>query len=125
MRSYNPAKSPDRAEWRALSERDRIDLIYEYHDFIGETGENMEAHAAIHAAIETQIAEDVPEIRVTLGRLRKQGLNRHDAIHALGSILAQHMQNIINSSYEDGVDQNAQYSMMLASFDVADWYADE
>ena len=42
----------------------------------------------MHVAVENQLALDDPKpIRPALQRLRQQGLSRHDAVHALMSVL--------------------------------------
>jgi len=37
--------------------------------------------------VENQIAEEMQTVRETVARLQKEGLVRHDAIHAVGSVL--------------------------------------
>jgi hypothetical protein len=120
VKSYNPLKSPNRSEWLALSETERIELIHDHHTEQGERVDRLTAHCGIHATIETQMALDTPQVRATLGRLRKQGLNRHDAIHAIGFVLAEHMQNLIASTPE-GLDPNEDYYEKLSKFNAPDW----
>lgn len=49
---------------------------------------SSKSHAAFHLAVETQAATGFEPTVRALERLRGQGLNRHDAIHAIGSVLA-------------------------------------
>ena len=46
-------------------------------------------HAAVHAVVETQLASGAPpETRRALERLLAGGLPRHEAVHAIGLIVA-------------------------------------
>ena len=44
-------------------------------------------HAVIHAIVENQIAAAELPVRGTAQRLMSEGLDRHQAIHAIGSVL--------------------------------------
>jgi hypothetical protein len=45
-------------------------------------------HAAAHVLVENQVAmSDATVVPVTLNRLMREGLDRHDAIHAIASVL--------------------------------------
>jgi hypothetical protein len=47
------------------------------------------AHALFHIIVENNIASgEEPIVKQTLDRLLQQGLDRHDAIHAIASIFA-------------------------------------
>jgi hypothetical protein len=46
-------------------------------------------HAAIHVAVENQIAMGVELVGETVARLVAEGLDRHEAIHAIGALLAE------------------------------------
>ena len=45
-------------------------------------------HATFHAIAENQIADPATPARATCERLMAEGLNRHDAVHAVGSVIA-------------------------------------
>lgn len=92
FRGYDPLIEPDPDDWLATDEQQRLDVIERYHRRKGfETG-RAEAHAAMHAVVENQIAEgDRLPVRRTLLRLMDEGLDRHDAIHAIASVLAGHL----------------------------------
>lgn len=109
VHQYNPAKSPKPREWLALDELTRLDLISQFHEDHGEFGESIEAHSGIHATVETQLAMDIPNIRSALGKLRKSGLTRHDAIHAIGAVLAEHIHEIMTNQDLDADEANLQY----------------
>ena len=96
MHRYNPFQAPDPKEWTALDEQERIRLVEQYHRQAGIHLPNQTVHAVVHAVIESQIAlgDEIP-VRRTLQRLMSEGLDRHDALHAIGSVLAEHIHDIL------------------------------
>lgn len=111
MKRYNPLKAPNPQDWLALDEGVRIILVMEYHSKIEEDHPGSHAHAIIHTIIENQIAlGDEAPVKSTIERLIKEGLDRHDAIHAVGSVLAKYLwkigkkevtENVSDSYFED------------------------
>jgi len=92
---YDPDKAPDAAQWLALDEADRTDMVLAAHE-----GQNMEmpsamAHSGITVAVENQLAEGLPEAVDALARLQAEGLGRHDAVHAIGLVLAEHLWRVL------------------------------
>ena len=99
MAVYDPDKAPAPKEWLALPEFDRIVLIQDYHEASGDVGENLRAHACYHAAVENQIADGkVEEVAAAMSRLMRAGLSRHEAVHAVASILAEHVFPVMKES---------------------------
>ena len=107
-----------------MDEAARLDLIYEFHEEHGEFGESMETHATIHAVVETQLAMDVPNARDALVRLRKSGLARHDAIHAIGSVLAKHLHTLTYNRDVEPDEATLRYYEKLRSFTKEDWFSE-
>ena len=107
---YDPAVDPNPAEWLALDEVDRISLVEDYHKEAGIEVPNLLLHATVHVTVETQVAmgEELP-VRRTLHRLIREGLDRHDAIHAIGSILAEHVVKIVKETGKGSDDPNPRY----------------
>jgi hypothetical protein len=64
----------------------------------------------------------VPE---TLARLMDEGLNRHDAIHAVGSILMGVIFDAITKKDDGGGDLGAKYGRELAELTAASWRSQE
>jgi hypothetical protein len=92
IEDYDPLVEPDPDDWLATDEQQRLDVIERYHRRAGITVERAGAHAAMHAIVENQIAEgDRYPVRRTLLRLMAEGLDRHEAIHAIASVLAFHL----------------------------------
>jgi hypothetical protein len=87
MDTYSPDQAPDPREWLSLDEGERLRLVEAYHSLEKIQVANARLHAAIHTVVETQVA--IPEQTVvdTMNRLQHEGLSRHEAIHAVGSVL--------------------------------------
>jgi hypothetical protein len=120
MNKYNPLKAPDPAEWLAMDEGERIALVQEYHRRAKIRLPNQIVHAAIHAVVETQIAGQEIPAREALERLMIEGLDRHDAVHAIGSVVAGHMHKRMAQSGSSS-DPNADYCRDLKTLTATKW----
>jgi hypothetical protein len=99
IQDYDPLVAPHPDDWLATDEQRRLDVIERYHRREGIEVERPGAHAAMHAVVENQIAEgDRYPVRRTLLRLIAEGLDRHDAIHAIASVLAGHINEQLRES---------------------------
>ena len=121
MQHYDPLDAPDCEEWLALDEQERIALARDYHGSALIRLPNAAMHAAMHAIVETQIAlgEETPARR-TAQRLMDEGLDRHEAIHAIGSVLVEFMTDLIKAPKSDG-DPNVAYFAALERLTAANW----
>jgi hypothetical protein len=83
--------------------------VREYHRRAGIYPPNEKLHATLHAIVETQIAlkEETPVGRIAR-RLIGEGLDRHDAIHAIGMVLAEHIYDVLKTTKSDK-DPSAPY----------------
>ena len=121
METYDPRHGPDPTEWLELDESERIALVHEQHLHAREKAENLHLHAGIHAAVETQIASALPAgVRETLARLMREGLDRHDAIHAIGSVLSARLFQLARNEAPPG-DPNVHYVADLAALTAERW----
>jgi hypothetical protein len=113
VQRYDPLEAPDPEEWLELDEQERIDLVREYHRRAGIHLPNEKLHATLHAIVEAQIAlkEETPAGRIAQ-RLIGEGLDRHDAIHAIGMVLAEHIYDVLKTTQSDK-DPNAPYFAAL------------
>ena len=94
---YDPAHVPAPDAWLELSDDDRIALVREHHEAASTEPPNAILHATFHVVVETQLASaDPPEVVETMARLLRQGLDRHDALHAIGSELARMMHTAVD-----------------------------
>jgi len=124
MKSYDPEQAPDRDEWLALGEADRIELVAAYHKRTREKLPNLRLHAAFHAVVENQLAEGIEAVEETLARLIDEGLDRHSGIHAIGSVLAEHLSNLMREGPTKGTDTNEPYFRRLRSLTASTWAGD-
>jgi len=95
MKTYDPETAPDPAEWLGLEESERVILVASFHRRARIELPDPQIHAAIHSVVENQLAEDLQTVRETLERLKAEGLSRHDAIHAVGSVLVEHLNRLV------------------------------
>jgi len=124
MSTYDPNKAPDPREWLALDEQLRIDLAREFHRAAGIELHNVTAHAAFHAIVENQLAMQHPPVVRSMERLRKEGLSRHDCVHAIGSVLARHLHDLITTaSLEAPSTAQARYDAAVERLSAAGWRA--
>ena len=75
---------------------------------------NQMVHAAIHAVVETQVTGHEVPAKETLERLMQEGLDRHDAVHAIGTVVAGHMHKLMKRE-QTADDPNAEYCRELKS----------
>jgi len=96
---YNPEHAPNPDTWLEMSEFDRIDLVQGFleNNELEIPEEAKKIHALIHIVVENQVAIAVEPVPATMARLIRQGLTRHDAIHAIGTILAGDMFEVMKS----------------------------
>ena len=120
---YDPSVPPGSEEWLALTEGEQINAVLAYCEANEPGLPSVLAHAAIHTAVETQIAMgcEIP-VEATHSRLLDEGLSRHDAIHAIGMILSEHMFDLMNSPAPAG-DPNIPYYDNLKKLTAQSWLA--
>jgi len=126
IQDYDALIEPHPDDWLATDEQRRIDVIQRYHRREGIDVERAELHAAMHAIVENQIAEgDRLPVRRALLRLMSEGLDRHDAIHAIGSVLAIHLNKLARKSTSPtrppDRDFNAAYFSELEKLTAESW----
>jgi hypothetical protein len=99
--TYDAARAPDPELWQALEEADKIKAVIEHHRALKTDHAHLpspQAHAAMHVVVENQLVEDEPfAARVTLKRLMDGGLNRHEAVHAIGIVASRRLFGMLQS----------------------------
>lgn len=82
-------------------------------------GVNPILHVTIHQTIENQLAaKDPPVVHETLERLMRSGLSRHEAIHAIGSVLCVEIWEILK---EERPFDEERYERGLRQLDAREW----
>lgn len=118
---YDPLEQIDSDAWLALDESERQRFVVRYHRRRQIPLTNEIAHALIHVMVENQIAlGDAYPAKGVLFRLMSEGLDRHEAVHAIGSVLSQTFFIAMNDENADR-DLNADYLERLHSLSAESW----
>jgi hypothetical protein len=122
MKHYDPEVGPDPKQWLGLDEGLRHVLVQKAHEHPPPWHPKARAdraHVIFHTIVENQVASgDPPETARALERLLGEGLGRHDAIHALASVLATETHRMLRERRT--FDQDA-YLRSLADLSAATW----
>jgi hypothetical protein len=128
MDRYDPEIAPDPEEWVALDEAERIVLVEWYHrdarTDLPKAARTL--HASIHVVVENQLAEnDEPVVRA-LARLMKEGLSRHDAVHAIGCVVSEEIFDALKLK-DTPESLRARYYAAIERLTAATWreYSDD
>lgn len=97
MQNYDPYEAPPPGAWLALDEEARVEAVVAWHRGARVKVANERLHAAIHVVVETQLAMKEAIVIETMTRLQEEGLDRHDAIHAVGGVLVEELLNALKA----------------------------
>ena len=120
METYDPLTAPDPDLWLELDEQERLALVEEHHDSAGVALDKPTLHAVMHTVVENQLALRDERVMRTLDRLMVEGLDRHDALHAVGSVLAEHLFGILREGARERASTD-KYYRALEELTVASW----
>jgi hypothetical protein len=117
---YDPGRELGVKAWLDRDEDGRIALALDYRQRTRAKAPNLRMHAAIHAIVENQVAPggDYP-VAATLERLMGEGLDRHEAVHAIGSVLAGQIFEALQG--RAGGDLSEPYVRDLAKLTAKKW----
>jgi len=116
---YDPDRSPDAKNRLGSDEGERITLVSDYHRRQSISAPDL--HAVIHVVVENQLALGDAVVVATLGRLVAEGLSRHDAIHAIGSVLAEYLYELLRDAPGPENPIYAVYLDRLNKFSAKAW----
>ena len=121
MEHYDPDKPIDAEEWMSLDEDESASLVEQYHRKKRIKLPNAGMHATFHVVVENQIAlgDEIP-VKKTLARLLREGLSRHDAIHAIASVAASHIFDLMKHG-TTSEDANTDYYRELEELTAESW----
>jgi hypothetical protein len=123
MDSYDPDTPRHSADWLQTDEGERIELVSSYHRRKKVHLPNAQLHAVIHVVVENQLALGEEVVVETLARLQREGLSRHDALHAIGSVLAADLYELMQESSEATGDAYRRYLDRLQTLTAKHWRA--
>jgi hypothetical protein len=124
MQRYDPLREPASEEWLEMEELERIALVEDYHRKAGIRVPNSKLHATFHVIVENQVAlGDETPVRKTLERLMKEHIDRHDAIHAVASVLTEFISDVLKRSSPQS-DPHTPYYAALERLTVQSWRKD-
>ena len=122
MKHYDPETAPNPEEWLKLDERERIQLAERCHRKARVKIPSVEAHAIFHAIVENQIAEGHAPVARAMQRLAREGLSRHEALHAIGSLVADYIYDVMNTNDRSLADTaQARYDAAVERITVKEW----
>lgn len=122
MNRYDADHEPDPNAWLGLDDDTTIDLVVKYHSRRRPRTPRVRLHATFHTIVENQVAANEPVVVETLKRLRNEGLSRHDAVHAIASVLAAQVYDVLKHEQpETGKDPNEVYAAELRQLTAASW----
>lgn len=83
---YEANEQPDSETWLQLDEIERVERVMDYHRRTRVKLANPKLHAMTHVVVENQLAlGEATPVPTTLERLMDEGLDRHEAIHAIAA----------------------------------------
>ncbi len=100
MESYDPSIQPNVEEWLEATDDEKTTLVREYHE---ENEEDLDdkaltIHSSVHVIVENQLAMGVELLPETIAKLTRQGLSRHESIHAIGAIITEDIFDIVRGN---------------------------
>jgi hypothetical protein len=121
MKYYDPLRPPDPEQWRSIDEQEQIQIVQDYHRRARIRLPKATVHAVVHVIVENQIAlgDETPVMR-TVQRLISEGLDRHESIHAVGSVLIGHVNDLLREP-DPGAEPISSYYVALDHLTAKDW----
>jgi Domain of unknown function (DUF1841) len=121
MDSYNPDTTPSPQEWLQTDEGERITLVAAHHRHKRIALPNAQLHAVVHVVVENQLAMGEERVVATSARLQAEGLSRHDAIHAIGSVLAENLYELMQDDTSTTDEPYRRYLERLETLSARNW----
>ncbi|MEI8704258.1 hypothetical protein [Pseudoalteromonas sp. B62] len=103
MDKYNPNQPVNSKNWLALDEAMRIELVHDFHSAfdLEMADEALNLHSTIHVLVENQLAMGAELVPETIAKLTRQGLDRHEAIHAIGALISEDIFDALNGNAKE------------------------
>jgi len=120
--AYNPLRGPDPKRWNWLGEDERLAQVLAFHKRSQVKLPNAHLHAIMHVVVENQLAEGYEAAARALDRLLSQGLDRHEAVHAIAWVFSQHVHDVVKQQ-SPAFDREA-YAGALEGLSAESWKKD-
>jgi hypothetical protein len=122
MDSYSPEHAPVANEWLEIDEDERLMLVEQYHRDarIRLPKSARRVHATMHTIVENQLALNDEPVVKALDRLMREGLARHDALHAIGYLVSEQIYDILKHN-ETPDASKARYYAAIERLTAAAW----
>jgi hypothetical protein len=121
MTEYDPDVPQLPGAWLEAGEGERIELVSLYHRRLKIKLPNPQLHAVIHVVVENQLALGDAVVINTLARLQGEGLSRHDALHAIGSVLAEDVYTLMQDDARATGETYRRYLGRLEGLTAQQW----
>lgn len=118
---YDANSAPDPSEWHSLSVAERIRLVRSYHQTRRIKLRNVKLHTALHVAVEQHVAQGYGPTCRTMERLQTEGLTRHEAIHAIASVLSKFTDELSNPETRPQEDFNRRMNAAIEALTATAW----
>jgi hypothetical protein len=123
MKSYDPDRSLPPTDWLETDEGERIELVARYHRRKKIRLPNAQLHAVIHVIVENQLALGEEVVLDALARLQSEGLSRHDAVHAIGFVLAGDVYELMKENTDATGNAYRRYLERVQKLTAENWKA--
>lgn len=121
MTHYDPEVGPRADEWLATDEDERIAAVEAYHRRQRIRLPRPTLHAAVHTVVENQLALGEQVVVEALVRLRSEGLTRHEAVHAIGMVLVELLNDRAQGEAGDMSDTDMPYMERVKRLTAEAW----
>lgn len=121
MTAYDPEVDQRPERWLAADEAERIAAVEAYHRRQRIRLPRLRLHATIHTVVENQLALGEQVVIEALARLRSEGLTRHEAVHAIGMVLAEQIYDVVKDKTGETSDPTTPYLDRVKQLTAARW----
>ena len=122
MKAYELDTGRRASDWLSSDEDERLALVESYHRRKRIYVPRARLHTVIHVTVENQLALGEQVVVETLARLQADGLSRHDAVRAIGGVMAEHLNKLLSGEARTtDVDRHREYFDALKSLAADAW----
>ena len=119
---YDPMKPPLKSRWLALDGSDRIAQVKKYHREQKIEVPSVTLHATLHVIVENLLAEGIPDAVETMRRLQSEGLNRHQALHAVATAVAHYMHDKVSALASHEIANTEECLRLIREMTIEKWH---